>query len=170
MSFLEHMLPHKDVLGADERRFLHDANWWVGLGNFEQAIEELNKIKPTLRLHPDVLCVRWKVYSSAERWELAAETAKALCEQEPTTEVGWVLLARSLHKQGRTREACNTLLTIAEKFPNKPLIHYDLARFSCQMGDLSEAWRWLERVLDDKATEETILVALQDPDLKPLLS
>src|SRR2546422_524547 len=83
MTFLKSMLEQTGELGPEDRRHLDMANWWVGLGYFKDASDELNKINRLVRAHPDVLCVRWKVYSSAGRWELAAETARALSERTP---------------------------------------------------------------------------------------
>ena len=170
MSFLVRMLAGNTQLTPRERSHLLSANLCLGKGDTEEARQELSKISTSNRTNPDVLCVSWKIYSTSGNWELAAETAKAIAEQMPGNELGSVLLAQSLHKLGRTKEARDTLIATAHKFPEKYLIHYDLARYCCALGDLSEAWRWLEKVLEAPgSTEEIILLALYDPDLKPLL-
>jgi hypothetical protein len=58
-------LPHPN------NKFLEAAEGWLGLGNFLEANEELEKIEPKLRAHPAVLEVRYKIYAGAKKWEMA---------------------------------------------------------------------------------------------------
>jgi hypothetical protein len=41
---------------------LQAAQGWLELGDHIEASEELEKITPQLRAHPDVLKARWEVY------------------------------------------------------------------------------------------------------------
>jgi hypothetical protein len=47
------------------------AEGWLELGSPTEANEELEKIAPRLRAHPDVLDIRWQIYAAAERWDAA---------------------------------------------------------------------------------------------------
>jgi len=38
---------------------------WLGPGNWQEANEELEKITPAMRSHPDVLEVWWQIYAKA---------------------------------------------------------------------------------------------------------
>ena len=65
-------LQHPDTL------HLQAAIGWLELGNHLEANEELEKITASLRTHPDVLVVRWRIYAKAEKWEGAFEVARKL--------------------------------------------------------------------------------------------
>jgi hypothetical protein len=52
-------------LSDSDRLHLEAAHGWLGLGNWREANEELDRITPHLRVHPDVLSTRWMVYSAA---------------------------------------------------------------------------------------------------------
>src|SRR5208282_4150279 len=56
---------------------LSAAMGWLGLGNWQEALEELEKITPALRSHPEVLLARfwfWATPSSGSRWLCATRT------------------------------------------------------------------------------------------------
>jgi hypothetical protein len=65
-------LQHPDTL------HLQAARGWLELGNHLEANEELEKITASLRAHPEVLEVRWRIYAKAEKWEGAFEIALTL--------------------------------------------------------------------------------------------
>jgi hypothetical protein len=56
-------LKHPDTL------HLQAARGWLELGNHLEANEELEKITASLRAHPAVLEVRWRIYAKAEKWK-----------------------------------------------------------------------------------------------------
>ena len=61
---------------------LRAASGWLMLGNHTEANEDLDRISPQRRGHPDVLEVRWQIYAKAGKWESAFELAEvclALC-------------------------------------------------------------------------------------------
>jgi hypothetical protein len=47
-------------------------------------------------------------------------------------------------------------------------IRYNLARFSCQLGNTKEAMQWLEKVINLAGKRDIRQLALNDPVLKPL--
>jgi tetratricopeptide (TPR) repeat protein len=144
------------------------AQGWMELGNHVEANEELERITPTLRSHPDVLRVRYEVYSAAKKWEAAAEIAQMICQLAPDNSFGWIHCAYALHELKRTREALNVLLPALSKFPNDDTMHYNAACYYCQLGDRKSAWACLERAIDLVGSSEIKLRALDDPDLKSL--
>lgn len=155
-------------LPTADRRYFEAAQGWLELGNWIEADEELERITPHMRAHPDVLCVRWQVYAKAKRWEAAAHIAQALCKMVPDEPFGWIHLAFALHALKRTQEAWNVLLPIADKFPDQYVIRYNLACYAAQLGRLKEALDWLERAIEIADRNEVKLMALHDPDLEPL--
>jgi len=145
--------------------YLIAAEGWLELGDHLEANEELERISAELRGHPDVLQVRWRVFAAARKWGAAAEIAQGICQLAPDEPFGWIHLSYSLHE---TKEALDTLLHVADWFPNNWLIAYNLACYQTQLGDLEEAWRWLGYAMDKADTKEIKLKALDDPDLEPL--
>ena len=60
------------------------------LGNHEEANEELELIDAPLRVHPDVLEVRWLIYQKVENWELCKDIGTALVKLAPERTTGWI--------------------------------------------------------------------------------
>jgi len=50
------------------------------------------------------------------------------------------------------------------------MMRYNLACYSCQLGNLKEAMGWLEKAIDLAGKEDIRLMALEDKDLEPLWS
>jgi len=154
-------LPHPD------NKHLEAAEGWLGLGDHSSANEELNYISPKLRAHPLVLEIRYKIFAKAKRWEGAVEIARTLMEMLPDKSWGFIHYAFSLHELKRTREAYGVLIPVVDKF-SEPTIRYNLACYSCQLGNAKEAMQWLEKAIDLAGKEDIRQLALDDPDLEPL--
>src|SRR5262245_4740346 len=95
------------------------AQGWLGLGDWYEANEELERIAPPIRAHPDVLRVRHDVYAAAKKWELAAAVAQAIAQAVPHDAFGFVHLAYVLHEMRRTKEARSVLLPVVGRFPKE---------------------------------------------------
>jgi hypothetical protein len=65
------------------RLHLLAAEGWLELGNPHEANKELEKIAPGLRVHPDVLEMRWQIYAAAERWDACLDLAVAVVKLDP---------------------------------------------------------------------------------------
>jgi Flp pilus assembly protein TadD len=68
----------------------------------------------------------------------------------------------------RTAEAKAVLLPVADKFPQDATIHYNLACYCCQLGELKESLQWLGQAIDLAGKKDIVRMALEDPDLEPL--
>ena len=162
----------KTTLGMEfdlaDKRHLDAAEGWLELGNWQEAHEELEQITPQRREHPLVLRLRWGIYAKAGKWEMAAEIARALSEVLPGNSWGLIQLAYALHEMKRTAEAKAVLLPVADKFPQDATIHYNLACYCCQLGELKESLQWLGQAIDLAGKKDIIRMALEDPDLEPL--
>ena len=113
MRFGIYQRRHEDPmvdLSPQDQQHLQAADGWLGLGNWHEANEELERISPALRSHPDVLFIRWHVYANAKSWTLAAEVANTLSKLFPDNPFGVIHLAYALHEMKRTKEAWDTLL------------------------------------------------------------
>lgn len=146
---------------------LQAAVGWIELGNWREANDELENISPQQQAHPDVLQVRCKIYSDAEKWDYLAEIANSLCMMLPESAFGPLHLAHALRKLGRAKEARDALLPVADKFPDEWRIPYDLACSCCKAGDLKEVMRWIERAIDVAGKTDIRTKALDEPDLEP---
>ena len=77
---------------------LRAAQGWLELGDHLEANVELEKISPRLRMHPDVLLLRYEIFAKAKLWEAAFYVAQALVEVEPKEPCGWINQAFALRK------------------------------------------------------------------------
>ena len=75
---------------------------------------------------------------------------------------------RSAQNSNHTREAYELLLPLVNRFPNNVGLPHNLAKYSCRLGNLDEARRWLARLFGmtkDPGIREALL---QEPDFKLL--
>jgi hypothetical protein len=54
------------------------------------------------------------------------------------------------------------------KLPLLFAVPYNLACYACQLGNLKEAWEWLQVAVELCDAEEIRNLAINDPDLEPL--
>jgi Flp pilus assembly protein TadD len=151
---------------------LNAATGWLLLGNAAEARTEFDQIRRALRLHPEVLDFEWRLLAQEQRWTEAADVGERLVQVCPDDANAWVHRSYALHELRRTREAFDKLLPAAGHFPQEPIIPYNLACYTCQLGDLTTAQRWVDCSLAiSKKPQEKLLrlqSALEDPDLQPL--
>jgi predicted Zn-dependent protease len=110
-----------------------------------------------------VLKVRLEVCRALEKWETIAEIARFLAEGEPDESGHFLNLAYAL-RRSETIESAEKILSDAEtKFPEDPLIKYNLGCYRAVLGRLGEAKLNLAEAFQrDPALRIT---ALDDPDL-----
>jgi tetratricopeptide (TPR) repeat protein len=146
---------------------LQAAQGWLELGNYIEADEELEKITPQFRTHPDVEEVRWHLCAQAKRWEACVNITDATIKLDPKRSEAWIHRSFALHELRRTQDAFDQLLTAAEQFPTVWTIPYNLACYCAQLGRMNESKLWLERaiLINERMVRQA---AIDDPDLKPL--
>jgi predicted Zn-dependent protease len=147
---------------------LSAAQGWLELDNPVEANRELDKINPSLRIHPDVLEVRWQIHAKREWWIAACEIAKAICELAPERPSGWLHQAHSLSELGCTEKALRLLEGVVNRFTETSAISYNLARYACRLGREGEAVQWFERAAAREDRSKIARMALEESDLKPL--
>jgi len=154
-------LEHPDAL------HFHAALGWLELGNWHEANEELANITPELRVHPDVLTLRWQIYAKAKKWEACVDLAEAVVKPDPNRSEGWIHRSCALHELRRPQEAFDRLLPVAEKFPKSWTIPYNLSCYCSQLGQFEAAKDWFKKAM--AIDEHTVKrQAIEDHDLKPL--
>src|SRR5258708_7092119 len=94
--------------------------------------------------------------------------AKAITQLAPERSFGSIHLSYALHELGRTMEAWQNLIAVSEKFPKLPVMLYNLACYSCRLGHLEAARKLLDKAIQHGDAKSIKLMALDDPDLKPL--
>ena len=141
---------------------------WLELGNHLEANLELQKIDATLRAHPDVMEVRWQIYAKARWWEACEDLANALIKLAPERAAGWIYRAYSLRRVKGVMAAWMSLLPAAEKFPEEWHVSFNLSCYSCQLGNLDNARKWLRQAFNKGDRAKMKALALEEADLKPL--
>jgi hypothetical protein len=77
---------------------LSSAIGWLELGNHIEANDCLEESSPSLRVHPDVLSVRWQIYAKDKKWEACVDIARAITKLAPHQPGGWIHLGYSLRR------------------------------------------------------------------------
>jgi hypothetical protein len=103
-------------LSTEDQRYLEAAQGWLILGDLIAADAELDNITPLFRVHPDVLGVRWHVYSKAQKWDAPFEIARFFVEQLPDDPFGWIHQA---HQQATTDEPCSSAAWLTQSDRSK---------------------------------------------------
>jgi predicted Zn-dependent protease len=159
-----------DPLPRNDRLHLNAAEGWVGLGNPAEAMSELEMISEEYRRDPVVLQTFWAVYAQWEKWKPALEVAQKLVELCPEISFGWVHRAYALRRVegGGLEKAWDLLLPAAVRFPDEPIIPYNLACYCAQLNKLGEARDWLAKAMAIGHPKTIRDLAMRDPDLEPL--
>jgi uncharacterized protein HemY len=157
-------------LEPPDLHYLSGALGWLELGNPAEAKAELDCISPERQGHPDVLELRWAIYSQDAHWQECLEIARALVQAAPKRSSGWLHQAYALRRvpEGGLQQAWEALLPAFDKFPKNSTIAYNLSCYACQMRQLDTARTWLKRAVAIGGRDRIKLMALEDPDLEAL--
>jgi len=97
--------------------------------------------------HPDVLQLRWRIHAQAGKWDASLDIATTLTTMTPERRFGWIHRAHALDKLGRTLEAKDLLVSVANHFESNSTIPYHLARYCARLGQIDQAKQWLGKAL-----------------------
>jgi predicted Zn-dependent protease len=136
------------------------------LGLWREAWRELDALSDAAQHRPDILEMRILILINERKWREALAISRQLSEAAPQEEGGWVHSAYCLHELGRTREAVQALLAAPATLREKAIYHYNLACYSCVLGQIDKAREALFRsfALDKRYRD----FARSDCDLEPL--
>jgi len=120
---------------------LEAAAGWIQLGDYDSANDELEKIRAEWRAHPDVLELRWLIYSNDEQWDACLDITSAVVKMASDRVSGRVDKAYSLRRvSGGGIEKAKLVLDEAVKlFPTEWAVQYNLACYCAQLGQLDVA-------------------------------
>jgi predicted Zn-dependent protease len=157
-------------LESPDSHHLDAAVGWLGLGSASDARAELNLISAAQQKHPAVLEARWVLCALEKNWPEALGIARAELAAAPDGCSGWLHRAYALRRvsNGGLPQAWEALLPAAEKFPDEPVIAYNLSCYACQLRQLDVARLWLRRAMKTGGKGAVKAMALADDDLKPL--
>jgi tetratricopeptide (TPR) repeat protein len=152
--------------------FLSSAEGWLLLGNPIEALGELDKIKPAMRVRPEYLELKWRIFADTKQWDEALELAEGMVRELPDHSGGYILRSYALRRatKGSVKKATTALLEAAAKFPKEPIIPYNLACYACQSGDLPQARKFFRMALEIGDRKELLKMASMDNDLELLWS
>jgi predicted Zn-dependent protease len=144
---------------------LRAAEGWLELGNHIEANEELEQIRPQLRVHPEVLVLRWHICARSKKWDACIMIAKALIDDLPDDPRGWIALAQTFCWQGKVRKAFNVLRNKALEFIDSWPLLYDASRYAFLIDQLEDAENFFCLALAAGNPKEIRRRAQADPDL-----
>lgn len=147
-------------------RHLTAADGYLMLGMVQEANDELEELAPAVKHSRGVLAVRARIYIAAGSWELLREVAGFLVNCWPEDAQHWIWLTYGTRRCHSLTEAEQVLLDALRMHATEPMIHFNLACYSAQLGRLDEARQRLERAIS--LGPDLRLMALDDPDLEPL--
>jgi Flp pilus assembly protein TadD len=146
---------------------LRYASGYIELGLTAEAAAELATIASTDVGAPPVLAMRLEVAMRLEAWRLAATLATELTSRDPANEGAWIHRAFALRRAEGLAAARDALLAGEPQHgATSAILHYNLACYLAQLGDLDGARARLRRscALDAACRQ----LAEADPDLAPL--
>jgi len=154
---------------ADIHR-LNAALGWLGLNAPADARAELDEIPAAQQLHPAVLEARWLLCAHEQNWHAGLAVAELELQSAPDDSSGWLHRAYALRRMddGGLAQAWEALLPAVEKFPEEPVIAYNLSCYACQLNELDASRVWLKHAIKVGGKDEIKQMALTDDDLKPL--
>ena len=158
-------------LAMTDQHHLRAAVGWLELGNAAEALAELDQMSVDGQTSADTLEVRWLILARQQHWDEAAKVGRALITVAPERAGAWLNYSYALRRatSGGLPAAFAALSSVAEKFPEEPTVHYNLACYCCQMErDAAETLMWLRRALACGEPKAILAMALRDPDLEPL--
>ena len=134
------------------------AQGWLELGNPAEALLELDNISSEAKDHLAVLELEFEIFVAQGAWDACRDIAEVITNQDKDAE----------KRFQQIQAAYDVLHSVAEKFPAESTIPYNLACYTCQLGRLAEARKWLKRAFAAGNVTQLKLMALDDRDLQPL--
>lgn len=139
------------------KHLLREAEGYLELGLFQQALEVLERLPEADRESFQALLIRAEILRHAEQHQAALEIFSRIIEQDPDN-VGILLSMGWCHKRvGRIDLACADLEKAKLVDPENALVLYNLACYYSLAGKNREALSHLEQALR------------QNPDLRKLI-
>lgn len=153
-------------LTTHTRRQISYAEGYLALGMKAEAAQALAEITGEDVGAVPVLALSLIVHTELKAWVVAASLSAALCEREPHEAAYWVQWAYATRRFVNIEAARAILVKALGLHPLVAVIHFNLACYEAQLGNLDDARSFLETAcgLDTECVE----LAKTDEDLEPL--
>ncbi len=145
---------------------LRYATGFIALGLHDDARAELAAVAPNDQETLPVLTLRAHVCAELEDWPTAAALGESLCQRAPANAGHWIQWAYAVRRHTGIPAAREILLTALGLHPQESILHFNLACYDAQLGNLPAARAHLRNAcaLDGACRE----MALADSDLESL--
>ncbi len=148
------------------KRAAREVSGFIELGMLADAEERLRALEEAQRRMPAVMACWCELAAARQDWPEAQRRARALAETHPDSGSGWFWLGFAARRVVSPRAAWEAMRPARGRFPDEPVVDYNLACYACLCGEAGEARAILEPLL--AKWPEWREVALRDQDLAPL--
>lgn len=160
-------LNHQQQAHTEEtRRALRAADGYLFFGLANEALDELNSTPESEQDLPEVLLARNRVLLHLRRWKEVETIAAKGIASHPDRDEFTVQRAFALHKLKKGDEAMDVILSAPEWIRRTGILHYNLACYEAQLGDLKTARQCINVAI--QMNEAMRKNAKADPDLQGL--
>jgi tetratricopeptide (TPR) repeat protein len=142
------------------------ADGYLYLGMPVQALKELESIDDSFQHASPVLRARVRVLLHLKRWDQANSLSQAGNSLYPEENEFTVQRAFALHQLKKGGDAVQVLLSAPEWIRRTGILHYNLACYEAQLGDLATARQCIEAAIEINSSFKKN--ARTDPDLARL--
>ncbi len=143
------------------------AHGYIELGLVAAAAEELDNVVPDDRQTVPVLLARIELHLADGNWAALVTAARLAARADPAQERAWIGWAFGQRRLTALPDARAVLIEgETHHGATSALLHYNLACYDCQLGDLPGARARLQRAF--QLAREFRVLALADPDLLSL--
>lgn len=139
---------------------------YLELGMIDDARAELASLSPQAAGEAETLMLLLQLAHTTEQWEEARRLARELRDRQPDAPEWAVMLAFATRRCESLPAARRILVEAAGQFPKEAVIHFNLACYACQLGEMPTARDHLVRALD--LDRSYLDLALEDEDLAPM--
>jgi predicted Zn-dependent protease len=129
----------------DYQKSILAAQGYHELGLWREAWRELDGLPRAAQGKAEVIEMRVLILINERNWREALVLSRQLAEVAPHEEGGWVHSAFCLHELGRTADAIQALLSAPQSLREKAIFHYNLACYSCVLGQIDAAREALQK-------------------------
>jgi len=147
-------------------RPLAAAEGYLYLGMPKEALRELNGIPKDQQDHAAVLRSRIRVLLHLKKWKQAEKLAIKGLRLYPEENEFMVQRAFALHQQEKGDQAVQVILDAPEWIRRTGILHYNLACYEAQLGDLGTARQCIRAAFEINSAFKKN--AKHDPDLQRL--
>lgn len=151
---------------AELQRSLQAADGYLFLGLPDVALQELKGIEADYQAASAVLRVRIRVLFHLKLWSEANRLSELGNENYPDENEFVVQRAFALHQMKKGGEAVQVLLSAPEWIRRTGILHYNLACYEAQLGDVNTARQCIRAAIEINSSFKKN--ARQDPDLQRL--